>query len=118
MVAVWSDRLLTCIYDVYTLADVDVRHSCRGLIFEWDRGKAKTNLRKHGVSFETACEVFFDPLVRIRAAGDPNEVTEVAIGESEDEQLLFVVHLVRQEEAIRIISARIVTAQERREYEE
>ena len=29
---------------------------------EWDAGKARENLRKHGVSFEEASSVFFDPL--------------------------------------------------------
>ncbi|MDB5888939.1 MAG: hypothetical protein JWM03_1811, partial [Rhodocyclales bacterium] len=28
--------------------------------FEWDRAKAATNLKKHGVSFEEAQSVFFD----------------------------------------------------------
>jgi uncharacterized DUF497 family protein len=28
--------------------------------FEWDPIKAASNLRKHGVSFETATQVFFD----------------------------------------------------------
>jgi uncharacterized protein len=110
-------ELLTRIYDVYTLDIVNVPYSFRGLNFEWDRDKAKVNLKKHGVSFEAACEVFFDPLVKIRDAGDPDEATEVAIGESEDEQLLFVVHLIRHQEVIRIVSARAVTAQERRQYE-
>ncbi|MFN3531827.1 MAG: BrnT family toxin [Candidatus Brocadia sp.] len=30
--------------------------------FEWDREKAKKNLRKHRVSFEEAMTVFYDPL--------------------------------------------------------
>jgi len=30
--------------------------------FEWDPVKAKTNLKKDGVSFEEASEVFLDPL--------------------------------------------------------
>jgi uncharacterized protein len=72
---------------------VNVRYSCRGLVFEWDPDKAKANLRKHAVSFESACEVFFDPLVKIRDAGDPDGETDAAIGESQDEQLLFVVHV-------------------------
>jgi uncharacterized protein (DUF4415 family) len=35
------------------------------LRFEWDRAKAASNLRKRGVSFETAVRVFADPLARI-----------------------------------------------------
>jgi uncharacterized DUF497 family protein len=30
--------------------------------FEWDPVKAAGNLRKHGVSFETAVQAFADPL--------------------------------------------------------
>jgi hypothetical protein len=54
---------------------VDVRWSLRGLLFEWDREKAATNRRKHGVSFEDACEVFLDPLLRLRDAGDAEGLT-------------------------------------------
>jgi len=32
------------------------------LIFEWDHKKAKTNLKKHGVSFEEASTAFKDLL--------------------------------------------------------
>ena len=32
------------------------------LTFEWDEEKAKTNIRKHGVSFDEARTVFNDPL--------------------------------------------------------
>ena len=31
------------------------------LIFEWDERKAASNLRKHGVTFEEAQSVFYDP---------------------------------------------------------
>ena len=85
--------------------------------FEWDEEKARTNLKKHGVSFESACEIFFDPLMLLRGADDPEEGTQVAIGETLSERLLYVVHLVKREERIRIVSARAVTAHERREYE-
>jgi uncharacterized DUF497 family protein len=43
---------------------VNVQHFYNGLLFEWDRDKARSNFKKHGVSFEEACEVFFDPLLR------------------------------------------------------
>jgi hypothetical protein len=33
----------------------------RGQTFEWDSEKAAINLRKHNVTFQEACEVFFDP---------------------------------------------------------
>ena len=33
------------------------------LVFEWDAGKEKTNLAKHGVEFDEAKTVFGDPLL-------------------------------------------------------
>jgi len=32
------------------------------LIFEWDEKKAAGNIKKHGVSFESALKVFNDPM--------------------------------------------------------
>lgn len=113
-----SSNFLTCIYNVYTLDGADVRYSFRGLLFEWDREKAETNFRKHGVSFERACQVFLDPLLRLKDAGDADGVTQVVIGETVDERLLFVVHIIQRDEVIRIVSARPVTSHERQEYEE
>lgn len=110
---------LTRIYNVYTLKDVDVRYGLHGVLFEWDPAKAQANLRKHGVSFESACEVFLDPLLVVKDAGDRNTGTQAVVGESLDERLLYVVHILRRDdEVIRIISARPVTRHERREYEE
>lgn len=97
---------------------MNVCFSLGGLLFEWDPIKAKRNREKHGVSFETACGVFLDPLVRYVETGDENDLTQAAIGETGDERLLFVVHIVKEQESIRLISARPVTARERREYED
>jgi uncharacterized protein len=33
--------------------------------FEWDKRKARANLRKHGVSFEESASVFENPLAVI-----------------------------------------------------
>jgi hypothetical protein len=40
-----------------------VKYSLHNIAFEWDSQKAAANLRKHGTTFELACEVFFDPFV-------------------------------------------------------
>jgi len=64
-----------------------------------------------------ACEVFFDPFVRLLDASDLTETREAAVGYTEGEQLLFVVHVIRHEEIIRLISAREATRDERRQYE-
>lgn len=89
-----------------------------GQQFVWDAEKAATNLAKHGTRFETACDVFLDPLVRSADASIDEESREAAIGMTEDWKLLFVVHLVREDGWIRIISARPATAKERKFYEE
>jgi len=80
--------------------------------------KAAGNAVKHGISFEKACEVFFDPFVVLVDAGVSDEARDAAIGLAEEWNLLFVVHVIREEDAIRIVSARKATAQERRKYED
>jgi uncharacterized DUF497 family protein len=87
--------------------------------FEWDSEKAASNLDKHGVSFETACEAFFDPFVSmVDEQVVEGEVREVIIGMTTQWQLLSVVHTVRNQEIFRIISARRATRFERSIYEE
>ena len=85
---------------------------------EWDPKKAKSNLRKHRVSFEEAATVLSDPMA---ATGlDPDHsITEeryVTFGVSERGRLLVVAH-TDEEETIRIISARIASKGERELYE-
>ena len=87
--------------------------------FEWNAQKAAANQRKHGVSFDEAATVFLDPL---SATGDdPDHSLEerrfVTFGVSSSGRLLVVAH-VETGEAIRIISARRVTREERKLYEE
>jgi hypothetical protein len=50
-------------------------------------------------------------------ASHSNKPREAAVGYTEGEQLLFVVHVIRHEEIIRIVSAREATRDERRQYE-
>ena len=89
-----------------------------GASFEWDAAKAAANQLKHGIPFELACEVFFDPFFRIVDADPGDEARYAAIGNTRSQQLLFVVHLARHEEITRIISARRAATPERRLYEE
>lgn len=89
-----------------------------GIVFEWDSAKAANNRRKHGIEFETACEVFFDPFVRVEdATGDGQEMRDAAVGLTSDWRLLKVVYLERGE-VFRIISARPAEPAERRAYED
>ena len=87
------------------------------LQFEWDAEKYTVNLRKHGVKFEEAAEVFFDPENRFGDASVDDEFREYVVGYSLSKRILLVV-FVERSVRMRIISARRATAQERKEYEE
>ena len=86
---------------------------------EWNARKARENLRKHGVSFEEASSVFFDPL-SVTGDDPDHSVSErrlVTFGVSSSGRLLAVAH-TEKEDVIRIISARQTTRAERKLYEE
>jgi uncharacterized DUF497 family protein len=89
------------------------------VIYEWDPKKAKTNQRKHGVSFEEAATVFLDPLAVTYPDPDHSdeEVREITIGHSARRRVVFLWHMQRGDR-IRIIGARKVTPRERKQYEE
>lgn len=87
------------------------------LEFEWDEEKYAVNLRKHGVRFEEAAEVFFDPENRFGDASVGDEFREYVIGYSLSNRILLVV-FVERDVRTRIISARRATDEERKEYEE
>lgn len=86
--------------------------------FEWDKNKAKTNLKKHRVSFEEAETIFEDDFT-VTIKNDEHSFDEerfVTIGQSLAERLLIVSHTLNREK-IRIISARKPTKSERKDYE-
>ena len=89
------------------------------LSFEWDEKKNIANQKKHGVSFEEAKSVFFDEQGLLLEDPQPLHEEErfVLLGLSVSLRLLVVVHAVREEDVIRIISARRATRLETREYE-
>lgn len=83
--------------------------------YEWDKGKAKLNKIKHGISFKTATAVFDDPN-RLDLPDDEhsfNEERRKVIGMVDN--ILFVIYTERHDK-IRIISAREATEDERRDY--
>jgi uncharacterized protein len=90
--------------------------------FEWDPTKAANNLRKHGVSFQTAARVFTDPYALVELDRLENgEERWQTIGVVEGVLMLMVAHIGREQddiEVIRIISARRADRRERRRYEE
>ena len=87
--------------------------------FKWDEeSKAGLNFRKHGGRMPEAIPVFDDPYAITITDGesDPGEQRFVTIGIGAACRLLVVAYTWRGEN-IRIISARLAEAHERKEYE-
>lgn len=85
------------------------------LLFEWNDEKEKQNIKKHGIPFETAAKVFLDEN-RIEIFDEAHSIDEdryITIGLAGD--ILFVVYTERGT-AIRLISARLATPEERKVY--
>ena len=85
------------------------------LKFDWDENKNKRNIRKHGVSFEEAIEVFYDPDALCLDDDKHSDIEDrfIMLGMSFDKRILFVCHCFRENETvIRIISARKASRKE------
>ena len=87
------------------------------LIFEWDTNKAQINLIKHRVSFEEASSLFVDD--NSITINDPMhslyEKRYITLGRSFEKRLLVVIHTDRGDK-IRIISARLASGKEKKQY--
>lgn len=91
----------------------------QGLSFIWNAKKAKANAINHdGIHFEQAAEAFFDPFMRLVDASRQDEARDTLIGFDTQCSLLFIVHIIIEEESIRIISARAATLKERQYYDQ
>ncbi|SRR5438309_98779 len=92
--------------------------------FTWDQSKAKRNAQHHGVSFETAKQVFSDPnqiVTENYFFEDQQEQRMQIIGMTKRLLLLLVVFVDRSnadEEVIHIISARKAQAYEESAYQD
>ncbi|WP_041332939.1 BrnT family toxin [Roseiflexus sp. RS-1] len=97
---------------------MDVVYRLQGVEFEWDDQKSRLNIVNHGVTFEEAAEVFFDPFYQYGDAtpNDVNEQRNFVLGYPVAQRLLLVVYTERRERT-RIISARLATRAERKLYE-
>ena len=84
--------------------------------FEWDSEKAATNLKKHGVDFADAALTLYDPLALTILDENQQEERFITVGMDALGRILVVVYAWRGER-IRIISARLATPRERRQYE-
>ena len=88
--------------------------------FSWDPAKAKSNLKKHGVSFEEAQSAFYDEFALQFYDEDSGEEERfILLGLSNRARALVVVHCERGEKKgeLRIISARKATKSERQYYQ-
>ncbi|HEV2202200.1 MAG TPA: BrnT family toxin [Bryobacteraceae bacterium] len=89
------------------------------ITFAWDRRKARSNLLKHGVSFEEAQTVFLDENARLIDDPDRSEVEDrfLLLGYSIQARCLIVSHCYWESDSvIRLISARRATTQEEQVY--
>jgi uncharacterized DUF497 family protein len=97
---------------------MDIFYTLNGITFVWNADKAQSNFLKHdGVTFQQAAEVFFDPFLVVVDASRNQEARDAVIGLDQKWNLLFVVYIDKEDEMIRIISARKATRQEREFYE-
>jgi hypothetical protein len=97
-----------------------------GIRFEWDEAKDLSNQRKHGISFQEASQVFWDPLhVVVADRVVDGEQRWQSFGEVDGWLLIMVAHTVNEldehgaiVDVIRIISARCASRKERQRYED
>ncbi len=89
----------------------------RWMKFEWDETKNQANIRKHGLSFGDAHEVFAAPmLVEEDEREDYGEQRWVGVGFLVG-RIVVLVWSEPDEETIRVISIRKALSHERRRYE-
>jgi uncharacterized protein len=74
-------------------------------------------INRDGVTFPQAAEAFFDPFLLVVDASRNDEARDAVIGLDRRWNLLYVVYIERENDTIRIISARKATRKEREYYE-
>ncbi len=91
----------------------------KSLRFTWDPRKNRTNLSKHGISFEEAQTTFRDENAKVYFDPDhcDDEDQFILLGVSFQLRVLVVCHCFRESETlIRIISARKADRREQKDY--
>ena len=94
---------------------MDKIYNLQNLEFEWDEEKYLLNLRKHGVTFEEASEVFFDEFSFAGDASVEDEARTFIVGFSFRFHVMYTVFVERRTRT-RIISARRASESEIRDY--
>ena len=85
--------------------------------YEWDEQKRLSNLQKHGIEFADAVSALDDTAALTRQDEEAEKLRFVTLGFDATGRLLVVVYAYRDEDVIRIISARRATRPERTAYE-
>ncbi|MEH2263515.1 BrnT family toxin [Nostoc sp.] len=97
---------------------IDVFFVLNGVTFVWNEEKARINPSNHdGITFQQAVETFFDPFLVVVDASRNDERRDAVIGLDRRWNVLYVVYIERENDMIRIISARKATRKEREYYE-
>ena len=85
--------------------------------FEWDEEKNKENIRKHGLDFTDAWEIFDAPmLANLDTREDYGEERWIGVGFLKN--FVVVIVYTENDEVIRIISLRKALGHERTRFEE
>lgn len=93
------------------------QYRCR-VRFEWDENKNQINIRKHGIDFQDAIDVFNHPiLIALDQREDYGEDRWVALG-CLAATVGVVVYVEREEDVVRIVSARQATKHEVKRYKQ
>lgn len=117
-----DDCLLTGAFPGWTAlsrASYCYNNAVGNIEFAWDRRKARSNLIKHGVSFEEAQSVFLDQSARLIDDPDHSEDEDrlLLLGYSFQARCLIVSHCYRESDSvIHLISARRATKHEEEAY--
>lgn len=90
--------------------------------FEWDRTKARSNIRKHSIPFERAATIFLDPdaLSEFDEQHSDQEERWITLGMDSAGVVLVACHTFQETSnesaTIRLISARKATRNEVKQY--
>ncbi len=99
----------------------DVSYRYYGYDFVWDEDKARANIKKHGVSFEEACQAVVNPMQVVEEASAKDEqrwgIISFTLSEGRASPL-YVVVVGERDKSWRVVSARVATRTERLRYEE
>ncbi|WP_332853782.1 BrnT family toxin [Duganella sp. S19_KUP01_CR8] len=87
--------------------------------FEWDARKAKTNLRKHGVSFEEAMDAFQDLFSQSWLDSEHSNFEDryQLLAQSQHRDIILLIsYCSPSDDTVRVISARKASRLERKQY--